>query len=81
MGSLGMAYACRLNKCTSSSLLYRNIALYGAPLLMFLAAGLGALIASAAEHVPSLFVAFVAFGCVALLSLVCNELIVEAYVI
>lgn len=78
MSFLGMAYASRLVKCTGTSALRRNLALYGPPVVMFFAAGLGSLMASAVRHIPMIFVAFVAFGVVALLFLVCNELLIEA---
>jgi len=78
MSFLGMAYASRLVKCTGTTLLRRNIALYGPPFVMFFAAGVGAAMASAVSHIPLLFIAFVAFGVVALLFLVCNELLIEA---
>jgi zinc transporter ZupT len=45
---------------------------------MFFAAGLGALMASTVRDIPMCFIAFVAFGVVALLFLVCNELLIEA---
>lgn len=78
MASLGMAYAARINKCTRSSMCARLLALYLPPLLMFLVAGLGALVGVAAKAIPAVFIALVAFGVVALLSLVCNELLIEA---
>lgn len=45
---------------------------------MFLASGLGAFLAAASHSVPAVYVGFVAFGVVALLFLVCNELLIEA---
>uniref|UniRef100_A0A7S3M8C8 Uncharacterized protein n=2 Tax=Spumella elongata TaxID=89044 RepID=A0A7S3M8C8_9STRA len=78
MSFLGMAYASRLVKCTGASQLSRNVALYAPPLIMFLASGLGALMAHTVAHIPMIFIAFVAFGVVALLFLVCNELLIEA---
>lgn len=78
MGSLGMAYAARIKKCTGSSFLARLVALYVPPLLMFLISGLGALVGVEAQSIPTIFIALVAFGVVALLSLVCNELLIEA---
>ena len=45
---------------------------------MFLSAGLGAYVATLASEIPALFVGFVAFGTVALLNLVCSELLIEA---
>jgi zinc transporter ZupT len=78
MGTLGMAYSCRISKCTGSTLLVRNLTLYIPPICMFLSAGLGAFIADAASDDPVIYVAFVGFGVVALLSLVCGELLIEA---
>ena len=78
MGFLGMAYATRIKQCTGSTVSARMVALYAPPLLMFLSAGFGAFLGDAAYSIPAVFVAFVAFGVVALLSLVCNELIIEA---
>lgn len=78
MSFLGMAYTSRLVKCTASSKLSLYTALYGPPLMMFLAAGLGAAIGSSAEKATVPFVAMVSFGAVALLFLVCNELLIEA---
>jgi zinc transporter ZupT len=78
MGFLGMAYATRITKCTGSSALTRSIALYFPPLLMCFSSGIGAVLGQAAMDYPMLFVTFVAFGAVVLLSLVCNELLIEA---
>eukprot|EP00595_Chromulina_sp_UTEXLB2642_P002390 CAMPEP_0196767874 /NCGR_PEP_ID=MMETSP1095-20130614/42065_1 /TAXON_ID=96789 ORGANISM="Chromulina nebulosa, Strain UTEXLB2642" /NCGR_SAMPLE_ID=MMETSP1095 /ASSEMBLY_ACC=CAM_ASM_000446 /LENGTH=545 /DNA_ID=CAMNT_0042136649 /DNA_START=42 /DNA_END=1683 /DNA_ORIENTATION=- len=78
MSFLGMAYSTRLSRCTGSSLMMRLLALYMPPLLMFLSSGFGAFLGILAHHVPSVFIAFVAFGVVALLALVCNELLIEA---
>jgi zinc transporter ZupT len=55
-----------------------NLALYGPPLLMLLASGLGAAIGATVQAIPIIFVAMVSFGAVALLFLVCNELLIEA---
>ncbi len=78
MSFLGMAYASRLVKCTGSSKDAVNLALYGPPLLMLLASGLGAAIGASVQAIPIIFVAMVSFGAVALLFLVCNELLIEA---
>lgn len=78
MAFLGMAYASRLVRCTGTSAFKRNLALYAPPFVMFLAAGLGALLAGATRETPMIFIAFVAFGVVALMFLVCNELLIEA---
>eukprot|EP01038_Epipyxis_sp_PR26KG_P007894 gene7894-10713_t len=78
MSFLGMAYSARLSKCTGSSAKVRFCAVYIPPLIMFLASGLGAAIASATVGIPALYIGFVSFGLVALLFLVCNELLIEA---
>lgn len=78
MAFLGMAYAARLVKCTGSSYKARVAALYGPPLLMFVSAGVGASIGDATRQITALFIGMVAFGAVALLFLVCNELLIEA---
>eukprot|EP01040_Poterioochromonas_malhamensis_P010505 gene10505-11436_t len=78
MSFLGMAYSSRLKKCTGSTILARNIALYTPPLIMLLASGLGAALGSVVQDLPALFIGMVAFGAVALLFLVCNELLIEA---
>jgi len=78
MSFLGMAYAARLKKCTASSFLDRMLALYAPPLLMTASAILGAVVGDATRASRAIFIALVAFGSVALLFLVCNELLIEA---
>lgn len=78
MSFLGMAYSARLKKCTGSSLFYRTLALYTPPFIMFFASGIGAALGSAVQNLPALFIGMVAFGAVALLFLVTNELLIEA---
>ena len=78
MSFLGMAYASRLLKCTGSSFLARSIAVYVPPIIMFLSVGVGAVLGKTTEEYPILFIGLVAFGVVALLFLVCNELLIEA---
>jgi hypothetical protein len=73
-----MAYATRIIKCTGSTFFARSITLYSPPLLMFIASGFGAYVADASSSIPAIYVGFVAFGVVALLALVCNELLIEA---
>lgn len=79
MAFLGMAYTARLIKCTGSPVYLRRIALYGPPFIMFLASGLGALLGDTVSHIRAVFIGLVAFGAVALLFLVCNELLIEAH--
>jgi len=78
MSFLGMAYSARLSKCTGSSLIARQAALYLPCLLMFFASGFGSFAAEAARDYPAVFVSFVSFGVTALISLVCCELLIEA---
>jgi zinc transporter ZupT len=78
MAFLGMAVSVRIRKCTGSSLAVRYASIVGPPIIMFLATVLGAACGSAAKAIPLLFVTFVSFGVVALLFLVCNELLVES---
>jgi zinc transporter ZupT len=78
MAFLGMAYASRIVKCTGSSEFMRVFAVFAPPLVMWGASAVGAALASVTDAYPTIRVAFVAFGVVALLSLVCNELIIEA---
>lgn len=78
MAFLGMALAARVSKCTGSPLFLRNAAIAVPPIVMFIASGLGAAIGSATTAIPIVFISFVAFGVVALLFLVCNELLIEA---
>lgn len=80
MAFLGMAYSARLSKCTARTAapLLHTVALYGPPFVMLLSAGLGALIGEAVQNSPAIFIGLVSFGAVALLFLVCNELLVEA---
>jgi len=78
MGFLGIAYSWRLSKCTGSARWKRMLALYTPPIVMWGAAILGAYIANSTKDSPLVFVSFVAFGIVALLFLVCNELLIEA---
>jgi hypothetical protein len=80
MAFLGMAYATRIVKCTGSSFSARTITLYSPPMLMFIASGFGAYVADASSSIPALYVAFVAFGVVALLALVCNEQLIYIYI-
>lgn len=78
MGFLGMAYSLRISRCTGSNSTVRAIALFSPPVVMTLAAGAGALVAHVATNIPVLYVSFVGFGIVALLALVCGELLIEA---
>lgn len=78
MSFLGMAYSSRLCKCTGSTPISRFYATIFPPLLMLLATGIGASLAKIAFHTPAVYIGFVAFGVIALLTLVCCELLIEA---
>jgi len=78
MSFLGMAYSSRLCKCTGSTPHARFIATLFPPLLMLLATGVGASLAKIAFNIPAVYIGFVAFGVIALLTLVCCELLIEA---
>jgi zinc transporter ZupT len=78
MAFLGMAVSVRVRKCTGSSVAVRYLSMIAPPVVMYLTTLIGAAMGSAAKSVPFIFVTFVSFGVVALLFLVCNELLVEA---
>lgn len=79
MGFLGMAYSTRLAKCTGSSSINRQLALFLPPFLMLLSAGLGGWLGDLSRSYPTIFVSFVAFGVVALIALAVCELVIEAH--
>lgn len=78
MGFLGLALTARVMKCTGSSLLMRYAAIVLPPLIMWLAAPLGGFIGAVTLAYPIVYVSFVSFGVLAILFLVCNELLIEA---
>ncbi len=78
MAFLGMALTSRVMRCTGSTVTMRYLCIVVSPLLMWLAAGLGGLLGLACQSVPIAFTAVIAFGVVAILFLVCNELLIEA---
>ena len=78
MAFLGMAVSIRVRKCTGSSMFVRYACITVPPLIMLGATVLGSLVGSISKSYPILFVTFVAFGVIALLYLVFNELLVEA---
>ena len=78
MSFLGMAYSARIAKCTGSTSFHRMLAILCPPLIMFLAAGIGAWLANITVAHPTVYVAFISFGIIVLLSLVCGELLIEA---
>ena len=78
MAFLGMAFSARVIRCTGSSLQWRLATISTPPLLMLICTGFGSLAGAAAREIPALFMSFVSFGIVALLFLVCSELLIEA---
>lgn len=78
MGFLGLAVALRIKQCTASSVTNRYAALIVPPLMMLVFSVLGAYIGNSARNYPMVYIGIIAFGVVALLYLVVNELLVEA---
>lgn len=78
MSFLGMAVSMRVRKCTGSTQQARYACIIVPPLIMLGATILGAVVGSVSKAYPILFVTFVAFGVIALLYLVFNELLAEA---
>lgn len=78
MSFLGIAYSIRIGKCTGTSSILRYTALYCPPLLMCLSAGCGAILTHLTSSIPIVYISCVSFGIVALLALVCGELLIEA---
>lgn len=79
MSLLGAALSVRVAKCTASSLFVRLLAISLPPVFMFLGTIIGSLLGHLTSLNSMLFTAFVSFGIVALLYLVCHELLLEAY--
>lgn len=78
MGFLGLAVSIRIQKCTGSSLIARYSAIFIPPWIMFFSSIFSFYGGSAIQENPIFFKLFISFGIVALLSLVINELLVEA---
>eukprot|EP00596_Hydrurales_sp_CCMP1899_P000443 CAMPEP_0119036262 /NCGR_PEP_ID=MMETSP1177-20130426/3847_1 /TAXON_ID=2985 /ORGANISM="Ochromonas sp, Strain CCMP1899" /LENGTH=554 /DNA_ID=CAMNT_0006995841 /DNA_START=152 /DNA_END=1816 /DNA_ORIENTATION=- len=78
MAFLGMAVSIRVNKCTGSSKFVRYSCITVPPFIMLGATVLGSFAGTISKGYPLIFVTFVAFGVIALLYLVFNELLVEA---
>lgn len=78
MSLLGAALSARVAKCTGSPLAIRYLSICMPPLTMLLGTVIGAYLGDISKNEPVIFIAFVAFGVVALLYLVCNELLIEA---
>jgi zinc transporter ZupT len=78
MGFLGLAVSVRVQKCTGSAWIYRILSLIIPPLIMFGTAILSFVAGYSIKHHAVFYNLFISFGIVALLSLVINELLVEA---
>lgn len=78
MGFLGMAVSLKVQKCTASYPSTRLLSLIVPPFIMLAAAVGGMCAASVSQAHPVLFTGFIAFGIVALVHLVINELLSEA---
>ncbi len=78
MGLLGLAVSIRIRKCTASSVSLRYMAMCLPPLVMWISSLVGAYAGYVSSQHRVLYLAFTAFGIVALLYLVVNELLVEA---
>lgn len=78
MSLLGAALSARVAKCTGSPVVIRYLSICMPPITMLLGTVIGAYLGDISKNDPIIFVAFVAFGVVALLYLVCNELLIEA---
>ena len=79
MSFLGITLSSSVSKCTGSSRLARRAAIFTPPLVMLVASAVGVTAGQAAQSNGLLYSAFVAFGVVALLALVCKELLIEAH--
>lgn len=77
MGFLGLTFSAQLRASTRNRTLAATIAI-SVPFLMLVGGMAGSSLANAVEHLPAVFVAFIAFCVVALLFLVTQELLVEA---
>ena len=78
MSFLGIAYSARVSKCSGSTPFNRLMAILIPPLLMFVNSGLGAWLAELTVEYPTIYIAFVSFGIIVYLALVCCELLIEA---
>jgi len=79
MGFVGATFANTVSRCTGASRRTRLIAIYTAPPILLAGAAIGAALGTTSKHTPAVFTGFVAFGTVALLFLVTNELLIEAH--
>jgi zinc transporter ZupT len=78
MGFLGLSVSLRLQKCTASSVCFRNVCLVLPPVLLLCTTVIGLLVSNAAKVHPAVYLAFLSFGVVVLQYLAVNELLVEA---
>ena len=78
MAFLGAAFAATVSRCGASKAA-RAAAVALPPVALLLSAALGGALGAASRASPAIFLAFVAFGVVALLFLVVHELLIEAH--
>jgi ZIP family zinc transporter len=78
MGFLGLAVSIRIQKCTGSTLFVRYLSIILPPCIMFVSSLLSTYSGYSLKNNAVLYKLFISFGIVALLSLVINELLVEA---
>jgi zinc transporter ZupT len=78
MAFLGLAVSIRIQKCTGSSLFARQASIVIPPLIMLGTSVLAVCFGNSIKAHAVLYKLFISFGIVALLSLVINELLVEA---
>jgi zinc transporter ZupT len=75
MGFLGMAVAIRVSRCKGSSVYLRYLSLLVPPLVMWATANVGYVIGTSVKAHPLWLCSFLAFGVVALLHLIVDELL------
>jgi zinc transporter ZupT len=78
MGFVGASFANTISRCTGASRQMRSVVIYLAPPILLAGAAIGAALGNVSKETPAIFTGFVAFGTVALLFLVVNELLIEA---
>jgi len=78
MGFLGIAVSMRIRKCTGSPLLFRYTCLILPPIFLLISAVFGMLFGNLTKEYPFLYISFISFGIVALVSLAVNELFWES---
>ena len=79
MTFLGAAFAATVSRSTGASKISRLITVMVPPVVLLIAAVIGAALGDISASSPAAFTGFVAFGTVALLFLVTHELLIEAH--